>query len=278
MIYYPISTLLSMDIRDILVITTPDDLKRFQLLLDDGLQFGIHISYAVQEKPAGIAQALSIGESFINGENVALILGDNLFFGESITQYLQDGLRIAKKFNGAVVFAKEVENPERFGVIEFDDRGKVHSIEEKPLHPKSHYCITGLYLFDQNAVQYANELKPSRRNELEITDVLLRYSARRELRAVCLSNDDFWLDTGTHEAYLDATVIVRELEKSLQLSIGSPEIISYSKGWIDKNRLLLIAEKYQNNQYGCLLSEAANSEELIKYGYNSHWWSGIYRR
>lgn len=278
MIYYPISTLLSMGIRDILIITTPDDLKRFQLLLDDGTQLGVHFSYAVQEKPIGIAQALSIGEDFINGESVSLILGDNLFLGETITQRLLAGLRLAVNHSGAVVFAKEVEKPERFGVIEFDENGDVRSIEEKPSIPKSRYCITGLYIFDYKAVKYANALKPSRRNELEITDVLIQYAARGDLRSVRLSNNEYWLDAGTHEAYLDASFIVRKLERDLQISIGSPEIISYSQGWIDKKRLLSISEKYQNNQYGLLLQEAANSEELIKLGYNSHWRSGVYRR
>lgn len=276
MIYYPLCTLMSMGLQDILVITTPQDLGRFQLLLGDGNQFGIRISYASQDKPEGIAQTLTIGAPFLKGESVALILGDNLFLGETIHQYLETGVKTLFQQQGAVVFAKQVVNPARFGVIEFGEQNEVLSIEEKPTQPKSNFCITGLYLFDYNAATYASQLKSSIRNELEITEVIRSYLLQGTLRSVILPNTISWLDAGTHDSYYDASKVVHDMETHMGAIIGSPEIISFCKGWIDKQKMLSTARKYGNNQYGQLLTEAADSKELVEYGYYSLWRSGVH--
>ena len=235
MIYYPLSVLMNAGIRDILIISTPDDTPRFEALLGSGSQFGIHLSYAVQPSPDGLAQAFIIGEEFIGDDHVAMILGDNIFAGHGLTKRL---LAAANKKEGATVFGYYVDDPERFGIVEFDSNGKAISIEEKPEHPKSNYCVTGLYFYDNKVVEYAKNLQPSARGELEITDLNRIYLEEGRLDVELLGQGFTWLDTGTHESLADATNFVRTMETHQHRKVACLEEIAYLNHWITRDQLL----------------------------------------
>lgn len=247
MIYYPLSVLMSAGIREILIISTPEDTPRFEHLLRDGHQFGISLSYAVQPSPDGLAQAFIIGEEFIGDDHVAMILGDNIFAGHGLKKRL---LRAANKQEGATVFGYYVDDPERFGIVEFDSDGRAISIEEKPQSPKSNYCVTGLYFYDNKVVEYAKNLKPSPRGELEITDLNRIYLEDGRLDVELLGQGFTWLDTGTHESLVDATNFVRTVESHQHRKIGCLEEIAYLNHWITKDQLLENIEPLKKNQYG----------------------------
>lgn len=249
MIYYPLSVLMEGGIREILIISTPQDIPRFQALLGDGSNWGIHLQYTVQPSPDGIAQALLLAEAFLGNDCVTLILGDNLFYGPDFSSELRLAISLAGQSAVSTIFAKRVPDPARFGVVEFSDNGHVLSIEEKPLHPKSPYCITGLYIFDSKAVSYAHALVPSRRGELEITDVIRRYMLSNMLRVTPLSEDFIWMDAGTHDSYIDATNIIYALEQELCYKIGCPEASAFRNSWITAEKLAEIATLYGKNQY-----------------------------
>lgn len=247
MIYYPLSTLMLAGIRDLLVISTPGDIPRFEQLLNDGHQWGIDIQYAVQPEPKGIAQAFLIGEDFLDGDNCALILGDNVFYGHDFMEKLHAA---ADSASGAVVFAYPVNDPHRYGIVEFDDSGKPISIEEKPSEPKSRYAITGLYFFDRRVVDIAREVKPSARGELEISDVTRKYLEMGMLDLVFLGRGMAWLDTGTHDSLLQASQFVETIEKRQGLKICCPEEIAYRMGYITGEGLERIASSMGNSEYG----------------------------
>ncbi|MCI8369242.1 MAG: glucose-1-phosphate thymidylyltransferase RfbA [Clostridia bacterium] len=258
MIYYPLSSLMTAGIRDILIISTPQDTPRFKELLGDGKSMGISLQYAVQPSPDGLAQAFIIGEEFIGGDNVAMILGDNIFYGHGFKKMLSEAKRNAE--NGkATIFGYGVKDPQRFGIVEFDGDGKVLSVEEKPLNPKSNYCITGLYFYDNRAVKFAKEIKPSKRGELEITDLNARYLAEGDLSVQLLDRGFAWLDTGTMDSLFEAAEFVRVLSQRQAVTISAPEEIAYRNGWIDKARLLQIAESYGKSPYGEHLKKVAES-------------------
>lgn len=254
MIYYPLSTLMLAGIKDILIISTPDDTPRFERLLGDGSEFGIHLSYAVQPSPDGLAQAFIIGEEFIGGDSCAMILGDNIFYGNGMSRMLVD---TAAKSGRATVFGYYVNDPERFGIVEFDDAGRVISVEEKPQNPKSNYAITGLYFYDHRVVEYAKSLKPSARGELEITDLNRIYLEAGDLDVQLLGRGYAWLDTGTMDSLVEAADFVQTLEKRQGIIISAPEEIAYRKEWIDKETLLRSAEKYGKSPYGQHLKNVA---------------------
>jgi glucose-1-phosphate thymidylyltransferase len=247
MVYYPISTLMIAGIRQFLLISTPQDLPQFKRLLGDGSDWGISIDYAEQPKPEGIAQALIIGRDFIGQDNLALILGDNLFFGHGLSEKLA---KAAERQEGATVFAYHVQDPERYGVVEFDPEGKVLSIEEKPDRPKSNYAVTGLYFYDAEAVSIAENLQPSARGELEITDVNNAYLEKGRLFVELLGRGTAWLDTGTHGSLLDAGRFVQVIEERQGLKIGCPEEIAWRQGFIDDQQLLKLAGKLDKSGYG----------------------------
>ena len=247
MIYYPITTLMSAGITDILIISGPKELEQYHNLLGDGHKWGVSFSYEIQEKPEGLAQALIIGEKFLNGSPCAMILGDNLFFSSNLHKKMQS---INPDIEGATVFAYAVNDPERYGVVEFDANGKALSIEEKPKVPKSSFAVTGLYFFDKNAPAYAKTLKPSARGELEITDLNMIYLNKGILNVEKLSRGTAWLDTGTPESLLDASDFVRIIESRQGLKVGCPEEIAYKLGFIDKVQLLKLAEPLSKNNYG----------------------------
>lgn len=258
MIYYPLSSLMTAGIRDILIISTPQDTPRFKELLGDGKSMGISLQYAVQPSPDGLAQAFIIGEEFIGGDNVAMILGDNIFYGHGFKKMLSEAKRNAE--NGkATIFGYGVKDPQRFGIVEFDGDGKVLSVEEKPLNPKSNYCITGLYFYDNRAVKFAKEIKPSKRGELEITDLNARYLAEGDLSVQLLDRGFAWLDTGTMDSLFEAAEFVRVLSQRQAVTISAPEEIAYRNGWIEKARLLQIAESYGKSPYGEHLKKVAES-------------------
>ena len=252
MIYYPLSVLMSAGIREILIISTPDDTPRFEALLGDGHQFGISLSYAVQPSPDGLAQAFIIGEEFIGDDHVAMILGDNIFAGHGLKKRL---LRAANKQEGATVFGYYVDDPERFGIVEFDADGRAISIEEKPEKPKSNYCVTGLYFYDNKVVEHAKSLKPSARGELEITDLNRIYLEQGRLDVELLGQGFTWLDTGTHESLVDATNFVRTVEGHQHRKIGCLEEIAYLNHWITKDQLLENIQPLKKNQYGQYLMD-----------------------
>jgi len=247
MVYYPLSTLMVAGIRDILVISTPQDTPRFEQLLGDGRQWGLNLRYAVQERPAGIAQALLIGREFIGRDPVALILGDNIFFGHDLAPLLKQG---AERKHGATVYAYPVNDPGRYGVVEFDANGRALSIEEKPKRPKSRYAVTGLYFYDARVADIAAGLKPSARGELEITDVNRAYLERGELEVVPMKRGMAWLDTGTHEALLEAAHFIETIERRQGLKIACPEEVAYRTGFIDAAQLEVLARKLEKSSYG----------------------------
>ena len=261
MIYYPLSVLMNAGIREILIISTPDDTPRFEALLGDGHQFGIELSYAVQPSPDGLAQAFIIGADFIGNDNVAMVLGDNIFAGHGLTKRLKEA---ADRKVGATVFGYYVDDPERFGIVEFDKNGKAISIEEKPAHPKSNYCVTGLYFYDNRVVEYAKNLKPSARGELEITDLNRIYLDNGELNVELLGQGFTWLDTGTHESLVDATNFVRTVETHQHRKIACLEEIAYLNGWITKEQLMEVYEIYNKNQYGAYLLDVMNGKYIDK--------------
>ena len=257
MIYYPLSVLMNAGIQDILIISTPDDTPRFEALLGDGSQFGISLSYKVQPSPDGLAQAFIIGEEFIGQDSVAMILGDNIFHGHGFNKRLR---KAAAKEQGATVFGYYVDDPERFGIVEFDQNGKAISIEEKPQQPKSNYCVTGLYFYDNRVVQYAKELKPSARGELEITDLNRIYLENGELDVELLGQGFTWLDTGTHESLMDAGNFVRTVETHQHRKIACLEEIAYLNGWITREQVMASYEILKKNQYGKYLKDVLDGK------------------
>lgn len=259
MIYYPMSVLMSAGIREILIISTPQDLPRFKELLGDGSQFGLHLSYAEQPKPEGLAQAFIIGEEFIGNDCVAMVLGDNIFFGHGLKKRLRAAVRNAESGNGATVFGYYVDDPERFGIVEFDQSGHAISIEEKPQHPKSNYCVTGLYFYDNRVVEYAKNLKPSKRGELEITDLNRIYLDNGDLNVELLGQGFTWLDTGTHESLVEATNFVMTVENHQNRKIGCLEDIAYINGWITREQVESVIKIYKN-QYGRYLQDVLDGK------------------
>lgn len=259
MIYYPISTLMLAGIKDILIISTPDDTPRFQSLLGDGSQFGISLSYKVQPSPDGLAQAFLIGEDFIGDDACAMVLGDNIFYGNGFGEILRQAAENAE--NGrATVFGYHVEDPERFGIVEFDNNGKVISVEEKPQNPKSNYAITGLYFYDKDVVEYAKQVKPSARGELEITTLNDIYLKKDRLDVKLLGRGFAWLDTGTMDSLVEAANFVQMVEKRQGIKISALEEIAYCNGWITKEKLLESAEKYGKSPYGMHLKKVAEAK------------------
>lgn len=246
MIYYPLTTLMQAGIRDILIITTPDDQAGFQRLLGDGSQWGINLEYAVQSKPEGLAQAFIIGEEFIGGDKVALVLGDNIFYGER----LDESLRECTNPEGGVVFAYEVSDPERYGVVKFDEQNQAISIEEKPAQPKSNFAVVGLYFYDNNVIEIAKNVQPSARGELEITSINAEYLHRGKLQVQTLENGDVWLDTGTIDSLTDAADFVRVIQKRTGQIIGSPEKTAYQNNWITRQQLSELASTLYKSGYG----------------------------
>ena len=254
MIYYPISVLMLAGIKEILVISTPSDISGYQSLLGDGSDFGLMIEYAIQPSPDGLAQAFIIGEEFIGESNVALVLGDNIFFGQQFSDNLTGA---SSKKSGATIFGYHVKDPERFGVVEFDEIGMVLSIEEKPLVPKSNYAVTGLYFYDNDVVQIAKSIKPSPRGELEITDVNNAYQARGDLKVELLGRGFAWLDTGTHDSLMEAGQFVQTIEHRQGLKVACLEEIAFHKGWLSKELLLIQAEALKKTSYGEYLLKVA---------------------
>lgn len=257
MIYYPMSTLMLAGIREILIISTPDDTPKFKTLLGDGSQFGLKLSYAVQESPDGLAQAFIIGEEFIGKDSVAMVLGDNIFYGSGLGHMLRQA---AKNKNRATIFGYYVDNPEQFGVVEFDKEGKPVSIVEKPAEPKSNYAVTGLYFYDNKVVEYAKNLKPSPRGELEITDINQIYLENGDLDIKLMGRGFAWLDTGTVDALTDASNFIRTVEKLQGIKISAPEEIAYNMRWISKKALLESAKKYGKSAYGQHLLKVAEGK------------------
>ncbi len=262
MIYYPLSVLMNAGIRDILVISTPQDLPRFEILLGNGHQFGINLSYKSQPSPDGLAQAFIIGEEFIGDDCVAMVLGDNIFAGHGLKKRLKAAVENAETGKGATVFGYYVDDPERFGIVEFDKNGHVISIEEKPEHPKSNYCVTGLYFYDNDVIKYAKALKPSARGEYEITDLNRIYLENGKLNVELLGQGFTWLDTGTHESLVDATIFVQTVEQHQHRKIGCLEEIAYLNGWIGKEDVLKTYEIMKKNQYGQYLLDVINGKYM----------------
>ena len=262
MIYYPMSVLMSAGIRDILIISTPNDTLRFKELLGDGKQFGVNLSYKIQESPDGLAQAFIIGEDFIGNDSVCMILGDNIFHGHGLKKRLKQAVLNAENGDGATIFGYYVDDPERFGIVEFDNNGKAISIEEKPTNPKSNYCVTGLYFYDNKVVNYAKNLKPSKRGELEITDVNRIYLENNKLNVELLGRGFTWLDTGTHESLVDATIFVKTIESHQHRKIACLEEIAYLNGWISKDDVLKVYEVMKKNQYGQYLMDVLEGKYI----------------
>lgn len=257
MIYYPLSTLMLAGINEILIIATPEDTPRFKNLLGDGSQFGLSLQYKVQPSPDGLAQAFIIGEEFISNDSVAMILGDNIYYGSGMRKILQ---RAARKDTGATVFGYHVKDPQRFGVVEFDEKGKVISVEEKPKFPKSNYAVTGLYFYDNRVVEIAKNVKPSARGELEITSINEEYLKLGALEVELLGRGFTWLDTGTHQSLVEATNFVKTLEEHQGIKISAPEEIAFINGWITKEQLWDCGEKLSKTGYGQYLMKVANRE------------------
>lgn len=262
MIYYPLSTLMLAGIREILIISTPQDLPNFERLLGDGSEYGLSLSYKVQPSPDGLAQAFILGDEFIGNDSVAMVLGDNIFYGSGFGKILSEAVDNANQ-GKATVFGYYVNDPHRFGIVEFDENGKVLSVEEKPKHPKSNYCITGLYFYDNSVIKKAKELKPSPRGELEITDLNRVFLEEEKLDVKLLGRGFAWLDTGTMDSLVEAASFVQTVEKRQGIKISAIEEISYIKGWISKEQLLIAAEKYGKSPYGDHLRKVA--EGRFKY-------------
>ena len=262
MIYYPLSVLMNAGIRDILIISTPQDLPRFELLLGNGHQFGIQLSYKAQPSADGLEQAFLIGEQFIGDDAVAMVLGDNIFAGHGLKKRLRAAVDIAESGDGATIFGYYVDDPERFGIVEFDKSGKAVSIEEKPEHPKSNYCVTGLYFYDRNVVEYAKSLKPSARGEYEITDLNRIYLEDNQLHVELLGQGFTWLDTGTHESLVDATNFVKTVEQHQHRKIACLEEIGYLNGWITREDVLRTYEVMKKNQYGQYLMDVLDGKYI----------------
>ena len=263
MIYYPLSTMMLAGIKDILIISTPEDTPRFEALLGDGSQFGINLSYKVQPSPDGLAQAFTIGEDFIGDEACAMVLGDNIFYGNGFGRILRQAAADAEENNKATVFGYYVEDPERFGIVEFDENGKAVSLEEKPAHPKSNYAVTGLYFYPAGVSKKAHQVKPSARGELEITTLNEMYLDQEQLNVQLLGRGFAWLDTGTMESLLEAAEFVKTIETLQGITISAPEEIAYINKWIDSEKLLEAAEAYGKSRYGKHLKHVA--EGRVKY-------------
>lgn len=263
MIYYPLSTLMLAGIKDILIISTPEDTPRFEALLGDGSQFGINLSYKVQPSPDGLAQAFTIGEDFIGDDACAMVLGDNIFYGNGFGSILRQAAADAEENNKATVFGYYVEDPERFGIVEFDENGKAVSLEEKPAHPKSNYAVTGLYFYPAGVSKMAHQVKPSARGELEITTLNEMYLDQEQLNVQLLGRGFAWLDTGTMESLLEAAEFVKTIETLQGITISAPEEIAYINKWIDSEKLLEAAEAYGKSRYGKHLKHVA--EGRVKY-------------
>lgn len=259
MVYYPISVLMLADIREILIISTPTDLPMFKRLLGDGHDIGVHFEYAEQPYPGGLAQAFTIGKDFIGDDCACLVLGDNIFYGAGFTAMLQESVRAAEKNNKATVFGYYVNDPERYGVAEFDDNGNCLSIEEKPEHPKSNYAVVGLYFYPNSVVEIAHNIKPSARGELEITTVNQEYLKRGELKVQTLQRGFAWLDTGTHDSLSEASTFIEVIEKRQGQKIACLEEIAFRKGWIGKEQLLECAEPMKKNEYGKYLIQLSEN-------------------
>jgi len=255
MIYYPLTTLMIGGMRDILIISTPEDTARFESLLGDGSQWGVNFKYKIQPSPDGLAQAFLLGEEFIGDDPSALILGDNIFYGHDLQELLQSA---DQRETGATVFAYHVHDPERYGVAEFDDNNQVISLEEKPTQPKSSYALTGLYFYDEQVVELAKSLKPSPRGELEITDLNKLYLTQKNLSVEIMDRGYAWLDTGTHDSLLDAGQFISTIENRQGLKVACPEEVAYRQGWIDSSQLSEIAKSYKNNNYGDYLLSLLN--------------------
>lgn len=264
MIYYPLSVLMNAGIKDVLIISTPQDTPRFQNLLKDGKQFGINLSYKVQPSPDGLAQAFTIGADFIGNDTVAMILGDNIFAGHGLNERLKKAVDNAESGKGATVFGYYVNDPERFGIVSFDAQGRAVSIEEKPMNPKSNYCVTGLYFYDNKVVEYAKNLKPSERGELEITDLNRIYLENQSLNVEILGQGYTWLDTGTHESLVEATNFVKTIETHQHRKIACLEEIAYLNGWIDKKQLMEDIELLKKNQYGEYLYKVLEGKYITR--------------
>ena len=262
MIYYPMSVLMNAGIRDILIISTPQDTPRFEDLLGDGHPFGVNLTYAVQPSPDGLAQAFIIGEEFIGNDTVAMVLGDNIFAGHGLKKRLRAAVENAESGKGATVFGYYVDDPERFGIVEFDASGHAVSIEEKPQKPKSNYCVTGLYFYDNQVVEYAKSLKPSARGELEITDLNRIYLEDHRLNVELLGQGFTWLDTGTHESLVDATNFVKTIEQHQHRKIACLEEIAYLNGWISTEDVMEVYEVLKKNQYGQYLKDVLDGKYL----------------
>ena len=262
MIYYPLSVLMLSGIREILIISTPHDLPNFERLLGDGSRYGLKLSYKVQPSPDGLAQAFILGEEFIAGDSCAMVLGDNIFYGAGLTAHLQ---KAAKNENGATVFGYYVDDPERFGVVEFDVNGKAISLEEKPVNPKSNYAVTGLYFYDNKVCEYAKGLKPSARGELEITDLNKIYLENDELSVVTLGRGYAWLDTGTVDSLNEAAEFVKAVQNRAGIPVAVLEEIAYNNGWIDKEHLLNSAKAYGKAPYGQYLQKVADGKIIKEY-------------
>ena len=264
MIYYPLSVLMNAGIREILIISTPQDLPRFVELLGNGSRFGIQLSYAEQPSPDGLAQAFIIGADFIGDDTVAMVLGDNIFAGHGLNKRLRAAVSNAQSGKGATIFGYYVDDPERFGIVEFDGEGRAVSIEEKPVQPKSNYCVTGLYFYDNRVVEYAKGLKPSKRGELEITDLNRIYLEQGDLNVELLGQGFTWLDTGTHESLVEAINFVKTVEDHQHRKIGCPEEIAYLNGWITREDVLAVYEIMKKNQYGRYLKAVLDGKYVDK--------------
>lgn len=262
MIYYPLSVLMNAGIRDILIISTPQDTPRFKNLLGNGNQFGVNLTYAVQPSPDGLAQAFIIGADFIGDDDVAMVLGDNIFAGHGLNKRLRNAVKNAEIGKGATVFGYYVDDPERFGIVEFDANGKAVSIDEKPEKPKSNYCVTGLYFYDNKVVSYAKNLKPSARGELEITDLNRIYLENNALNVELLGQGFTWLDTGTHESLVDATNFVKTIETHQHRKIACLEEIAYLNGWISREDVMKVYEEVKKNQYGQYLLDVLDGKYI----------------
>ncbi len=274
MIYYPMSVLMNAGIRDILIISTPQDTPRFKELLGNGSQFGVNLQYAVQPSPDGLAQAFVIGADFIGRGTVAMILGDNIFAGNGLNKRLNAAVCNSESGKGATVFGYYVDDPERFGIVEFDSFGKAISIEEKPNFPKSNYCVTGLYFYDNRVVEYAKKLKPSARGEFEITDLNRIYLENCELNVELLGQGFTWLDTGTHESLVEATNFVKTIETHQHRKIACLEEIAYSNGWISKSELYKVYETMKKNQYGQYIKDVLDGKYIDKTNELGIWRGG----